>query len=175
MKRRTAIRNIVIISAGTMLLPAACRNNTKTGRALKNISLDGSEQQMLSELSETIIPKTKNYPGSKELGGPDFLLTMVDDCMSPEEQKKFKDGLGAFEKACDKKFNKNFVDCAPDQRQAMLKEMESVTDPNNSAAIFYKTVKSYTLQNFTTSKDYMLNIRKWKMVPGGNFRGCVKV
>jgi hypothetical protein len=175
MKRRTAIRNMVIISAGTMLLPAACRNNKKTGRDLKNISLDGSQQEMLGELSETILPNTKNYPGSKDLGGPDFVLTMLDDCMPPEEQKKFNGGLDAFEKACDKKFNRNFVDCTPNQRNEILKEMESSNDANNLAAAFYNTVKSYTVQNFTTSKDYMLNIRKWKMVPGGNFRGCVKV
>ena len=44
---------------------------------------------MLAELAETIIPKTKNFIGAKDLKAHEFLLTMVDDCMAPEDQKVF--------------------------------------------------------------------------------------
>lgn len=144
--------------------------------ALKHISVDGPEQDMLAELTETIIPKTNNFLGAKDIKSHEFLLTMVDDCHSPEQQKIFTDGLKAFENACDKKFNASFVKCAPGQRSELLKEMEAnIADENNPAAQFYKITKSYTIQNFTSCKEYMLDIRKWKMVPGSNFRGCVKV
>ncbi len=101
MKRRTLLRNMVIISAGTVLLPA-CRTD-KTVAGLKNISLKESQLEMLSQLSETILPSTPKFIGAKELKSHEFLLRMVDDCTSPEDQKKFTDGLKAFEEACDKK------------------------------------------------------------------------
>lgn len=174
MKRRTLLRNMVFISAGAVLLPA-CRTTDKPLMALKNISLKGSQQEMLAQLTETIIPSTSKFLGAKELKSHEFLMRMIDDCTSPEDQKKFTDGMKAFEDACDKKFNTSFVKCTPQQRTELLKALEANKDKNDLAAQFYKTTKRYTLQSFTSSKEYMVDVRKWKMVPGGNFKGSVKV
>jgi hypothetical protein len=38
---------------------------------------------------------------------------------------------------------------------------------------FYKTTKRHTVQAFTTSKQYMTEVRHYKIVPGSNFKGCV--
>ena len=59
MKRRTAIRNLVIISAGAAFLPA-CNNYDVAAITLKKISVSSKQQNMLAQLCETIIPKTKN-------------------------------------------------------------------------------------------------------------------
>ena len=82
MNRRTAIRNVVIVSAGAGLLPA-CMQENKNSIPLKNISVSASYQDMLAELCESIIPKTKNFIGAKELKAHEFVLTMIDDCASP--------------------------------------------------------------------------------------------
>jgi hypothetical protein len=164
---------MVIISAGTVLLPA-CRTD-KTVAGLKNISLKESQQEMLSQLTETIIPSTPKFIGAKELKSHEFLLRMIDDCTSPEDQKKFTDGLKAFEEACDKIFKTSFVKCTPQQRTEFLKELEASKDDKDLAARFYKTTKRYTVQSFTSSKEYMVDVRKWKMVPGSNFKGSVKI
>ena len=95
MKRRTAIRNVVIISAGAGLLPS-CMQESRSSLPLKNISITASEEKMLAELTEMIIPKTNNFIGAKDLKAHEFMLTMIDDCARPEEQKKFTDGLKAF-------------------------------------------------------------------------------
>lgn len=174
MKRRTAIRNIVIISAGASLLPS-CTATDNSSLQLKNIPLTGSQENMLAELAETIIPKTGNFIGAKDLKSHVFLLTMMDDCTSPEDQKFFSDGMKAFEDACKKKFNAAFVKCTPQQRNDLLKEMETIKDQKDAAAKFYKTTKRYTVQSFTSSKEYLLDVRKWQMVPGSNFKGCVPV
>jgi len=179
MNRRTAVRNIAIISAGASLFPACTASPDESSLHLKNIPLTGSQENMLAELSETIIPKTSNFIGAKDLKSHEFLLTMVDDCASPEDQKSFTDGMKAFEEACKKKFNTSFTKCTPQQRNELLKEMEASKDEKDpagsGAAKFYKAVKRYTLQSFTSSKEYLLDVRKWKMVPGGDFKGCVPV
>ena len=173
MNRRTAIRNVVIISAGAGLLPS-CVQEDKSTLPLKNISLTGSQEQMLAELTETIIPKTKNFIGAKDLKAHEFVLTMVDDCTSPEDQQKFTEGMKLFEESCKKKWNSSFVKCSAQQRNELLQSMEKKQDIPEDALKFYGTVKRYTVQSFTSSKDYMTDIRKYKMVPGPNFKGCVK-
>ena len=48
-------------------------------------------------------------------------------------------------------------------------------DIPEDALKFYGTVKRYTVQSFTSSKEYMTDIRKYEMVPGPDFKGCVPV
>jgi hypothetical protein len=174
MNRRTAIRNVVIISAGAGLLPS-CMRDDKSSIPLKNISVTGSQEKMLAELTEAIIPKTKNFIGANDLKAHEFVLTMVDDCSSPEDQKKFTDGLKAFDKLSHDKFGQLFISYTPEQKQALLADIESKKDIPEDALKFYGTVKRYTVQSFTSSKEYMTGIRKYKMVPGSNFKGCMPV
>jgi Gluconate 2-dehydrogenase subunit 3 len=174
MNRRTAIRNVVVISAGATLLPSCLQQDSGT-LSLKNISLSGSQEKMLAELAETIIPKTITFPGAKDINTHEFILTMVDDCSSPEEQQKFTRGMKTFEDACKKKVDNSFVNATAQQRKEFLQLVEKKQDIPEEATGFYGTVKRYTVQSFTSSKQYMTDIRKYKMVPGGNYKGCVPV
>jgi len=174
MNRRSAIRNVVIISAGAGLLPS-CFQNDQVGFPLKNISVSGSQQDMLGELAESIIPKTSGFVGAKDLKAHEFILTMLDDCTSPEDQKIFTDGIQAFDKLSHDKFGQIFISFTPDQKKELLRDIESKKDIPEDALGFYSTVKRYTLQSFTSSEQYMVGIRKYKMVPGPVYKGCVPV
>ena len=173
MKRRTAIRNIAIITAGAVFLPG-CNSSDVAAIPLKHISIGRKDQNMLAELCELILPKTKNFVGAKDLKSHEFLLTMIDDCTSPEDQKKFTDGIKAFDKLCHDKFGQIFTGYTAEQKKSLLTDIEKRKDISDEALSFYKTVKRYTIQSFTSSKNFMLEIRKYNMVPGGNFKGCVK-
>jgi hypothetical protein len=174
MKRRSAIRSIVYISAGVVLLPT-CRNADKSPMLLKHISLSGNQHDLIMDLSETILPSSTSFPGAQELKSYEFVLTMVDDCASPEEQKIFTDGLKAFDKLSKKKFGQIFQGFTADQKKALLSDLENEKGIPGDAKKFYQTVKRYTIQSFTSSEKYMLDIQKYKMVPGPNFNGCVKI
>jgi hypothetical protein len=174
MNRRTAVRNIIIISAGASLLPGCVSSTEENPLHLKHVQLTASQQKMLAELTETIIPKTNNFTGAKDLKTEEFVLVMVDDCASPEDQNAFTSGMKAFEDACKKKFSTGFAKSTPQQRVELLKELET-KDEKDEAARFYHAVKGLTIQNFTSSKEYLLDVVKWKLVPGSNFKGCVPV
>jgi Gluconate 2-dehydrogenase subunit 3 len=173
MNRRTAITNIVFVSAGAVLLPSCLQNDKAASFPLKNISLTGSQENMLAELSETILPKTNNFIGAKDLKAHEFVLTMVDDCGKPEDQQNFTEGMKQFEDICQKKWNNSFVKCTLQQRNEILSQLEKKQDMPEPVLAFYKTVKRYTVQSFTSSKIYMTDIRHYKMVPGSHFKGCV--
>src|SRR5258706_15442809 len=88
MDRRSSLRTLLIISAGTVLLPSCLQDKEKSSSiSLKNIKINGSDEELLSELSETIIPKT-NTPGAKDVSAQLFALMMIDDCYPPDDQDK---------------------------------------------------------------------------------------
>lgn len=175
MLRRTAIQNVLIITAGTALLLAGCRYTAKKELSLKGISLSSDEQDMIAGLTETIIPGTTDFPGAENVECPAFVLRMVNDCMSPEEQKKFTAGLKEFEKLCREKFNTGFTRCSTQQKKSLLAELETNKSIPENVLKFYETVKRYTIQGFTSSEKYMRDIKKYVMVPGPVFKGCVPV
>ena len=174
MKRRTAIRNVVIISAGASLLPS-CMQEGNSSIPLKNISISASEEKMLADLTGAIIPKTNNFIGAKDLKAHEFILTMIDDCARPEDQKKFTDGLKDFDKLSHDKFGQLFTGYTPEQKRSLLTDIENKKNIPENVLKFYETVKRYTVQSFTSSEKYLLDIRKYKQTPGGNFKGCVPV
>lgn len=174
MNRRNAIRSVIVISAGAALLPA-CAADDKKVIALKNISLTGSQEKMLSALTESILPKTKSFIGAADLRSHEFMLTMIDDCSSPEEQKKFNDGQKAFDDFTRNKFGKSFADIPASQKKELLSAIEQKNQVPENVVEFYETVKDYTIQSFTSSKEYLTDINKYKMVPGPDFKGSVPV
>lgn len=174
MNRRLAIRNAVFFSAGVALLPA-CLQNEQAVFPLKNISVSSSEQGMLAELAEAILPKTNSFIGAKDLKAHEFILTMVDDCFTPADQLKFTDGFKAFDKLSHDKLGELFTSYSAVQKKELLSALEAKKGIPEDALNFYSTVKNYTVQCFTSSKQYMNDIRKYKMVPGSNFKGCVPV
>jgi hypothetical protein len=175
MNRRTAIRNVVIISAGAGLLPSCMHGDEKSLIPLQHISLTRPQEKMLVALTEAIIPHTTDFIGANDLKAHEFVLTMVDDCLSPEDQKQFEEGMKAFDKLSHDKYGQLFTSYTAEQKHGLLTALESKKDIPEDALKFYQTVRRYTVQSFTSSRDYMMGIRKYQMVPGPVFKGCVPV
>ncbi len=171
--RRAAIRQCLIISVGAALIPACVGEEHKPLVTLKHIQLDGNQQQLITELSETIIPAT-DTPGSKGTYTHLFVLKMLDDCTAKKDQEQFVKGLTAFDKMAKKKFDKPFVECAIPQRDELVGAVLSRKDAATEATAFLDTMKKLTVQGYMTSKYYLTNVRVYKLVPG-KFRGCIPV
>ena len=172
MDRRSAIKTCFVFTVGAALLPSCLDQRSKSSLLLKNIKISGGQEQLMAELSETIIPKT-NTPGAKDVSAHLFALMMVDECFYPDTQKKFVAGLKDFEDQSEKKLGKKFVECSPTQRNEFVAGLDSrKTDDNISA--FYQIAKGLTIQAFTTSEYYLTKVRVYEMVPG-RFHGCVPV
>jgi hypothetical protein len=172
MKRRLLLKNIALIGAGVTLLPY-CKTGSNTAAGKFNVS--NTDSQLLQSLCNAIIPETPDFAGAKQLKSHDFLVRMITDCTKPEDQKKFAEGMAAFNSVYKKDYNTGFDKLTKEQLNTLFTKLEADKDENNLATTFYKTVKRYTIQSFTGCKEYMVNIRNWKMVPGGNFKGSVKI
>lgn len=174
MNRRTAIRNAVIISAGAALLPS-CLQQDPPSLVFSHLSLTGAQEKLLAGLCETIIPSTNNFIGAADLKAHEFVLTMVNDCLPPEERQQFTTGLKEFAEGCKNRWDRSFLQCTPQQRREWLQQLENKKDVPANATVFFTLTKKYTVQSFTSSKKYMTEIRNYQMVPGSNYRGCAAV
>src|SRR4030095_14594911 len=121
--RRVAIQQLLLIWAGAAFLPSCMQNEQKVSIPLKLIHITPADENMLAELSETILPKT-DTPGAKDLMAHLFVLKMVDDCATKKDQEKYMQGMKAFEEFVLKKTGKTFVENSPVERNAFVGEMD---------------------------------------------------
>ncbi len=170
--RRDAIRNCLIISVGA-LVPSCLQEKSKPAIAYKHLSIDGNQERLISEVSETIIPVT-DTPGAKDTYTHLFVLKMLDDTYTEDEQQQFIKGMKEFEKLSQKKFDKSFVDCNALQREELVRKNINSKEVSEDVSAFFKIMKKLTVQGYMTSKYYLTNVQTYKLVPG-KYYGCIPV
>jgi hypothetical protein len=173
MRRRTLLKQLFMVSAGMSLVPACMEDRAKASFLYKNLQVGADEEAMLAELAETIIPQT-NTPGAKDVSAHLFVLKMVDDCRSAEEQKKFMDGLRAFSEAAKKSGGSSFFKMSKEERQSFLQTLEARKEGEGPEGLFYQSVKKLTIQAYTSSEFFLTKVQVYELVPG-RYHGCVPV
>lgn len=157
MDRRTALKQMFIIAGGMMIATSCDFSSKATSIQLNNVKLDSDDELFLSELVETIIPKTDSS-GGKDLNLHLFVMKMLDDCTSPEDQKKFIEGLKTAEKIKGK---------SAAEQIAYLKAL-----PQDD--VFFNILKRRTIQGYKNSEYVMKNKLVYELVPG-RYNGAFKI
>jgi len=169
--RRVAIQQLVLIWAGVALLPSCLHNEQKVSIPLKRIQINPDDETMLADLAETILPKT-DTPGAKDLSAHLFVLKMVDDCFTKQNQEKYLTGMKSFESFVMKKTGKSFSENNITERQSIVADLDHQKSSTDDLAFFYQSTKKLTVQVYTTCEYYLTKIRGYKMLPG-KFQGCI--
>lgn len=136
MERRSAIKNLVVITGGFMLLPSCKSTPGKASVSLKNIKIDAGQEKLLAEIASTIIPATET-PGAKEVGAHLFVLKMLDDMYEKEIRQNFITGLNYLDTDTKKHFDQSFANCSLDQKQKLLLDIESKKGYSKEVFDFY--------------------------------------
>ena len=165
------VKQLILASGAALMLPSCFENRNRTSIALKNIKVDGDQELMLANLTQTILPTT-DTPGAKELNAHIFTLVMIDDCMDKKSQQKLMNGMKDFEKAAKEKFSNSFSESTAEQRTALVTELDKASKEDSDLQFFYANVKRFTVQAYTTSKYYLTKIQVYELVPG-RYHGCV--
>lgn len=171
--RRSAVKQLVVITTGVIVIPSCVYKRENTSIPLKHIKLNGSDEKLLAEVSETIIPAT-NTPGAKDAYAHLFIMRMVDDCTEENVQKQFEKGLNEFKHTTKKKFGHSFLECSASERTTILNTIENKENISEDLASFYSTTKRFTIQGYLTSKPIMTNIMKYELAPA-RYNGCAPV
>jgi hypothetical protein len=173
--RRTAIRQLAFLSVGAALLPACRDDRSKPDLALKNFKVDSKQQQLLEELTATLIPTTAT-PGARDVSAHLFILKMLDDCSSKGDRDKFLSGMKQFELyySARSSAGKSFVASAGPQRELFLLDIESKKLPNEDLNFFYSTAKRWTILAYSSSQFFLTKVQVYELVPG-RWHGCIPV
>lgn len=163
MNRRAAVQTLLYIAGGTLVLPACFRQSGTVSIALQNLSVSETEEQLLAALVETLFPTT-GTPGGKELLLHLFVLKMVDDCHSPEDQRDFSDGLSTFTQWSRSKLGGSFTRAMPHEQTALVEGMQ--TEGDNDITRFYAIFKRRAVQGYLNSQYVMTNLIKYELIPG---------
>ncbi len=165
MHRRNALQNLALLLGGIALTPElmAASLAKATERNAAALPLD-DRLSLLAELAETIIPET-DTPGAKAAGVHQFINVLVTDCMPPNEQKAFWDGLDAAQVACNKQQGKPFEQCSTAQRTAFLTQLER-DSKGKPAPSFWQMLKGAVLFGYFSSEIGMTQALEYDPVPG---------
>ena len=171
MDRRDALSAIALLVGGTLVGAEAFLTGCKTTGKKEGLFAP-EDIALLDEVGDTILPTTAASPGAKAAKIGDFMKVIVTDCYSDDDQKTFTNGIDKLNDASKKKYDKSFMDLAPNQKHDLLvgldKEAKDYNakrkekDPNH----YFSLMKQLTLWGYFTSEVGAEKALRYLPVPG---------
>ena len=125
--------------------------------------LNADQQQMLSALTDLIIPVT-DTPGAVQAGVPAFIDQIFSSWFTNAERASFLQGFAALDTFCTTKYAHTFAECDQVQRIAALSDadvrsrdfkpgpMDTVADSLGGSTPFFVRLKALTVLGYYTSE-----------------------
>lgn len=180
MNRRIALRHLALISGGLVLIPSCDFSKEDILAAYENLKVTASQKTLLGLISDTIIPAGE-IKGALDLEVPDFILVMVNDCFTQENQGKFTAGLAAFPDYVKNTAGKRFEDLAIKEKEDIilagtkLEGSDSEEGKKNaSISYFLNSTKRLTIQGYMASEYIQTEVIPYSLIPG-EYNGAVLI
>ena len=168
MHRRTALKNLGLLTGGMLFFPACTFSEEKATEVLKNLRVNAAQEQLLKSVVDVLLPEG-DIPGAVSLGVHHFVWLMIDDMLSEKRQVSFLKGLDGFETEIRKRFGKPFGDLDTEKR---LRALSAIKGPKITTAI--ALIKSYSILGYMQSEYIMTKIMPYALVPG-SFGNCENI
>ncbi|MEX2512595.1 MAG: gluconate 2-dehydrogenase subunit 3 family protein [Cyclobacteriaceae bacterium] len=178
MDRRTAMRQLAILTGGATLLPACDFSEESILAAYKQLNITASHKALIKKLTNTIFPGV-NLIKAEEIQLEDFVLVMSNDCLNEDQQEAYVKGLKQFDGFCKDNFDKKFTDMGQIEAENAFRkslEIESGNEKEEVEAIrhFLATTKRFAIQGYLNSEYFMTEIQPYELVPA-RFIGSKKI
>lgn len=135
------------------------------------------------ELAETIIPTT-NTPGAKSANVQDFIINVMINCTSRNEQNNFINGLEQLTDYCEKEYGKSFLKCTEEERNEILNHFEQrgeyklviLNKISNKlfGQSFFLKLRTLTVDGYCNSKLGVTEGLAYDYIPG-SYESCLKL
>lgn len=169
MDRRKALKNVAFllgtaISASTI---GVLFESFGVYEDEKNqIYFSASEEEILAEFADIIIPTTASSAGAKAAGVGTFIPMMIKDCYPADLQNIFAAGMTDMESKCLKMYNKNFMALTIEERQKIMNVLKDEAITNGKAPCFFIIARDLTLLGYFSSEIGCTQAREYLPVPG---------
>ena len=109
----------------------------------------------LQSLCNTIIPPDQEAKGAVEAGAPEFIDLLTSE--NADYQVSLGGGLMWLDNTCMDRYDKRYLDCAPEQQKAILDQIayrkNAEQDPSLGQGIeFFRFLRKFTADGFFTSE-----------------------
>ena len=172
MKRRQAIKNLVIITSAAAILPS-CQPEAANVPVYENIPLDKKQRKFIEQFTEALLPKGDSGVTTPETT-TDFVLTIFNDCQSPEDIQKYMAGLTELQTYVKQKYSSDFGSLGADKQAEIFAYLSGGEGLSEPLKFFFGSTRRLTVEHFTSSEFFLQNVLKWEFAPG-RFKGCVAV
>ena len=179
MDRREALSVVSMIFGGTVVgasvFLSGCKENP--GKPIIGI-LNNKEQKLVEELAETVLPKSSDSPGAKDVDIGKFINSIVTDCYDSGEQLAFRDGIKKLDEISLEKYKDEFIKLKQENKQNLLLSLEKESKEFNkelnkgNPIHYYSMMKQLTVWGYLSSEKVGTQVLRHVPIPG-RFEGCL--
>jgi hypothetical protein len=130
------------------------------------VNFSVSDEAILAEFAEIIIPTTAACPGAKAAGLGAFIPKMIRDCYPANLQELFASGLKAMDEKCNITFGKNFIALSDAERLQIVTELREEAKANHKQPSFFTIARDLTILGYYSSEIGCTQAREYLLIPG---------
>lgn len=169
MDRRKALKNVAFL-LGTALSSSTIgvlfESFTLPENEKNQVFFSGTDEEILAEFANIIIPTTKLSPGAKAAGLGTFIPMMIRDCYPASMQHAFASGLKEMESKAMKDYNATFLSLSTDQKQKLVGDLRTETIEKKQSYSFFSIARDLTLLGYFSSEIGCTQAREYLPIPG---------
>lgn len=169
--RRSAIRNILIASAGAVFLPILSSAKASSFFIKGKLALNNDYEKYLAEISETFLPIKEV---SNKIRVPEiFIQKILNHTYQPKEIEQFANGFDLYIQLMEQS-QLQLKSTEAVKVIALLKTTLSSATVHEDLAFFINTTRNLSIRSFTSSEYYVSECLKYKLIPP-KYNGCKEV
>jgi hypothetical protein len=169
MDRREALKKVAFLMGGAIsatTMGVLFESFTVLDKDKNFISFSATDEEILAEFADIIIPTTASSPGAKAAGLGAFIPMMVRDCYPAQMQQIFASGMKDMQAKCLKDFNKDFMSMSIEERQKLMQNLTDEAIASNKAPSFFLIARDLTILGYFSSEIGCTQAREYLPVPG---------
>lgn len=169
MERREALKKIAYLMGGAIsatTMGVLFESFTVLDTENNTYFFSATDEEILGEFSEIILPTTPNSAGAKEAGVGAFIPLIIKDCYPPNLQDTFKKGLEAMLVLSKTKFKKEFLRLNTEEKNQLMTELKQQAIDSNKEPSFFLIARDLTLLGYFSSEIGCTIAREYLAIPG---------
>jgi Gluconate 2-dehydrogenase subunit 3 len=141
-------RELIQVTAGAAIAASGEASAQKGGQFFTP-----EEFRLVDELCEIIIPADEHSPGARAAKVAAYIDARLAESLEPEPKQLWRDGLKRVDALAREMHGRTFLEAAPNDRIAVVARMaEHEGDPKTPAELFFREIKSRTVNAYYTSE-----------------------
>lgn len=168
MERREALKRVAYLMGGAISATTmgVLFESFTVLDPTKKVNFSVSDEAILAEFAEIIIPTTAACPGAKAAGLGPFIPMMIKDCYPANLQEVFASGLKAMDENCIKTYGKNFVALSDAERFQVVSALRDEAKANHKQPSFFLLARDLTILGYYSSEIGCTQAREYLLIPG---------